>query len=463
MYKKSKNNSKKSPLRQKINQWAKNFKYLLEKTSIEIVLFAVLWAGIWWYTQYNKESRRAEKIPLAFSEIGQIERDAKREWREVGSIAKYNMMVNDMCMKIFEAHNQAQYPFVPWKNTELFAGNIYNARDLRNIYKYNLQELVDTIPSYIPATNEKLALYKNAATQLSQANKSMDQSRDDDHDDQYRTELRTRIAHDTNGNPQTQVYTEQVYDHTIHTYDYYKKHGEAGAQQLNTLFEEIPALHLEEIIKTTSQTNADGEYAAEKSRKLWPADRLDAEVLLEIANTRYNGSTIIKNTEFIQDTYPKLEKSKNQRNIAKNTAKSDRYRTGSSYDDGPQEFQVAENTYQLGRNIETSISEMLNAIQLTQDQIPVLEKKIQEFIDKWYISYTSLKPEAKQLEQEIMDITKEIYKANFKEGVNVDRFRRWMVFLLALIGLLAGGGVWAGIDYIGQRTPLYNKIFPKKK
>ena len=96
----------------------------------------------------------------------------------------------------------------------------------------------------------------------------MDQSRDDDHDDQYRTELRTRIAHDTNGNPQTQVYTEQVYDHTIHTYDYYKKHGEAGAQQLNTLFEEIPALHLEEIIKTTSQTNADGEYAAEKSRKL---------------------------------------------------------------------------------------------------------------------------------------------------------------------------------------------------
>jgi len=109
---------------------------------------------------------------------------------------------------------------------------------------------------------------------------------------------------------------------------------------------------------------------------------LDAEVLLEIANTRYNGSTIIKNTEFIQDTYPKLEKSKNQRNIAKNTAKSDRYRTGSSYDDGPQEFQVAENTYQLGRNIETSISEMLNAIQLTQDQIPVLEKKIQEFIDK---------------------------------------------------------------------------------
>lgn len=463
MNKKSKNSSRTWLVRQKLNQWVKDFKYLLEKTSIEIALFAVLGAGIAWYNQYNNESRRAEKIPLAFSEIGQIERDAARTGREIGPIAAYSMRLNDMCMKIFEAYNQAQYAFVPWKNTELFASNIYNARDLRNIYKYNLQDLVDTIPSYIPATNKKLATYKDVATHLSQANKNMNNSRDDDHDDQYRTELRTRTVPWPNNTTRIETYTVQVYDHTIHTYDYYKEHGEIWAQQLNTLFEQIPTLQLEETFKTTSQTNADGEYAAEKSRLLWPADRLDPEILLEIANTRYNGSTIIKNTEYIEQTYPQLEKSKNQRNIAKNTAQSDQYRTNSRYDSGPQEFQVAETTYQLGKNIETSINEMLNAIQFTQTQVPILHQKIQEFIEKWYISYASSKPEAKQLEEEIMTITKEIYKANFKEGINVDRFRRWMVFLLAFIGLLAGGGVWAGVDYLGQRTPLYNKILPKKK
>lgn len=451
-------------LKEKLQEKTKEFKYLLEKTSIEIALFAVLWAGIAWYNQYNNESRRADKIPLAFSEIGQIERDAAREWRKIWPIAAYSMRLNDMCMKIFEAYNHSRYTFVPSYETKKFSSELYDARDFRHIYKYNLHDLVDTLPSYIPQVQQHLSTYKTALTQLTPANHNMEKSRDEDHDDQYRTETKTRTTYDKDGNPNgTETYTEQVYDHTIHTYDYNKKQGELGAKQLNALFAEIPVLQLNEQIKTTSQTNADGEYAAERSREIWPGNRLTVEQLLEIANTWFSWSTIMSNTNNISKLYPQLHTQTKQRNMDKKTAQSDRYTTYSSSDNGPREFQTAKNTANVGKQIENSINEILASIQLTQDKIPILAEKIKAFSGADLDAYVTSERESKQLEEEILMITKEIYQANFKEGVNVDRFRRGMVFLFGLIGLIAGGVVWAGIDYIGQRTPLYQKIFWQKK
>lgn len=451
-------------LKEKIQEKAKEFRYLLEKTSIEIALFAVLWAGIAWYNQYNNESRRANKIPLAFSEIGQIERDAQREWRQIWPVAAYSMRLNDMCMKIFEAYNRSRYSFIPSYETKKFSSELYDARDYRHIYKYNLHDLVDTLPSYIPQVQNHLNTYKTAGWLLIPANTNMEKSWDEDHDDQYRTEIRTRTTYDKDGNPNgIETYTEQVYDHTIHTYDYNKKQGELWAQQLNTLFAQIPTLQLNEQIKTTSQTNADGEYAAERSREIWPGDRLTVEQLLEISNTWFSWSTIINNTNDINKRYPELHTNTKQRNLDKKTAKSDRYTTYSRFDDGPREFQTAENTAKIGREIENSINEMLAAIQLTHDKIPLLAQKIEAFTGANSETYVTSEKEAKQLEEEILTITKEIYKANFKEGVNVDRFRRGMVFLFGLMWLIVGGGIWAGIDQLGQRTKLYEKIFNKTK
>ncbi|MDR2540768.1 MAG: hypothetical protein LBD11_03090 [Candidatus Peribacteria bacterium] len=193
-------------------------------------------------------------------------------------------------------------------------------------------------------------------------------------------------------------------------------------------------------MKTASQTNADGEYAAEKSRNMKASERLDAQALLSIANTRYTGSTIMNATNHVKSQYPKLHTSSEQWNIAKKTAKSTHYKTYSHYDSGPKEFQVAETTYELGKDIEKSINEMLNAIQLTQDKVPLLNQKIQEFINKGYVHHATSEKEAKALGKEILSITKEIYKANFKQGVNVERFRWGMIFLFALIGGIIGAG-----------------------
>ncbi|MDR2540767.1 MAG: hypothetical protein LBD11_03085 [Candidatus Peribacteria bacterium] len=136
------------------------------------------------------------------------------------------MMLNDLCMKIFEAYNDAQRPFIPGKDTEIYARNIYDAYDLRYIYEYNLQDLLIKVPSYIPSTKAVLLPYYKTSNQLSGANTSMGKSWEDHHIDNYHTEVRTRTVTDADGESHIETYTEEVYDDTTHKYDYDKKEGE---------------------------------------------------------------------------------------------------------------------------------------------------------------------------------------------------------------------------------------------
>jgi hypothetical protein len=65
-----------------------------------------------------------------------------------------------------------------------------------------------------------------------------------------------------------------------------------------------------------------------------------------------------------------------------------------------------------------------------------------------------------------MDITKEIYLLNFKNWVDIERFRWGMVFLMALLwGAIGAWLLWI-LDYADSKHKLYNKIYrltPKNK
>lgn len=56
-------------LKQKMIEGWEQAKYTLQNTAIEVALLAVLGAGIGVYHQTRAELKRAERIPLAFSEI----------------------------------------------------------------------------------------------------------------------------------------------------------------------------------------------------------------------------------------------------------------------------------------------------------------------------------------------------------------------------------------------------------
>lgn len=445
-------------LKQKISDGWETAKYTLQNTAIEIALLAILGTVIGTYNQVRSELRRSEKIPLAFSEIGAIERAALRDNTEVGPVTLYELKVNDMCMKIFEAYNEAQYPFIPGKNYEIFAWNIYNCMDLKNIYRYNLNDLLTQVPKYIPEINKKLETYKLISNNLNIANFNMDKAWEDSHYDNYHTEV--YFTTDSKGN--STMHTRQVYDNTTHTYDYNKQYGDAGAKDLTKLFTIIPTVKLNEAIIKTKQTNADGEYAAEKSRGIQWKNRLTQEQLLTVANTWYTGSTILKNIRTAETLYPQLHASSLQWNTTKNTAHDDNYTTYSHSDAGPKEFQVAEHTLDLGVEINNNLKEMQKVINTTQVKVPLLEGKIKKFIEVWYVKYSSSEKEAKQLGDEILELTKEIYKLNFKEWVDVDRFRRGMIFLFALIGGIIGAGAGRGLDYLDNKISLYNRIKFKK-
>jgi len=450
-------------VKQKIIAGGVAMKDILKNTAIEVALLATLGIVVGAYHQTWVESKRA-KIPLAFSELGAVERNAKKNNIEVWPITEYELKVNDMCMKIFEAYNEAQNPFMSKTDYEEFASNIYNIMEQRNIYRYNLKDLLEQVPTYIPQMNKKLEKYRTISEGLDVANSNLANAWDESHTDNYHTEIRTRTVTDSKGNPHTETYTVQVYDNTTHTYEYDKKYGEWSAKNLNDLFVKVPTIKLEEKILKTTETNADGEYAAEKSRWIVnPKDRLTQQQLLDVANTWYTGSTILENIGTVESVYPKLYTSKWEWNIAKNTAHDDTYTTTSHYDSGPAEFQVAEKTLDLGSEINSNLKEMQEVIKTTGIKVPELEKKINEFIEVWYVKYASSQKEAKKLWKEILEMTKEIYKLNFKKGIDVDRFRWAMIFLFAFLGGLIWGVAGRGLDTLDNKFDVYDRISFKKR
>ena len=74
------------------------------------------------------------------------------------------------------------------------------------------------------------------------------------------------------------------------------------------------------------------------------------------------GSNAHMNRKVFAAPWRKLKNDAYQWRSARVTAKSDRYNTGSRYDDGPGEFQVAERALRNGRGVERSVNEVVDGI-----------------------------------------------------------------------------------------------------
>ena len=102
------------------------------------------------------------------------------------------MKTNDLCMKIFEAYNQSLEAETFENASELFAEKLYDAIDYRNIYKYNLKDLLNQVPSYHPAILKELQPYLISRRNITTSNTLFEKTWDEKHIDNYHTELRTR-------------------------------------------------------------------------------------------------------------------------------------------------------------------------------------------------------------------------------------------------------------------------------
>lgn len=426
--------------------WAKT-KQVLRDTPAEVAILGTFGLMVGLGLGWNHEAAREASIPVGFSEIHQMERDAEYEGRQIGPMARYLAGTNDMTMNVFNAWNKANERATVGSPVPNFASELdYNAGQKLRIHHYELPHYFKSIPDEADAARRLLEPYEQVRLQAADANAQLSRTWDESHHDVMRTEWHTRTVDDGNGRSHTETYSTQVYDHTIHRYSYDRAHGEASSTSLDALTRKGRAASFTEDMPIAKQTNADGEYAAEKSRGLRQA--LSPQEAMTYASVWKYGSTLMTNLPVIHARLSELARDADRWRGEKNSAHDERYTTTSHWDSGPREYQTVERALSHGRDLERSVSEVLEGVDYTRAMTPVLEAKIQEFIA---VQLDRKPGNAKKLCKEILSITKEIYAKNFKKGFDVKRFRAGIVALAALLGAFAGGLLGAGWDWLGKR------------
>lgn len=431
------------------------FKNVLRTTPLEVFLGAALGASVAVYGSYLHESQRAKCIPLGFSEISQIENDARYSGEEVGPITRYLASTNDATMKIFEAWNKShEYLFNLDSLDKRFAKELELKIDRSFEYHhYSLKDLLNAIPKNANDSLNKMSTQLEANNKMSEVNQLFEKAWDDSHRDSYRTEIYSETVSDSEGRTHTEMRTREVYDHTTHTYDYYPKYGENASISLDKVLIGFPDITVKEKIRTTSKTNADGEYAADKSRKNEKRkQRLNQDELTQIANTWNHGSTYQDRLHIIYNAWNELHKDAPSWKSAKNSANSDSYITYSHYDDGPREFQIAEKIKENGIYFSRAIQDIYNSISTTREKSTTLNRKIDDLIS---INLNSKSSSSNRLTQEILETAKNIYKLNYDHGFKVEQFRYEMLGLFGVIGAAIGAGIGFGLDFMGNKKRWY--------
>jgi len=438
----------------------KNPKQLLKETAIEVIIGTFFGAAAFGLISNNIESRRDKKIPLGFSEITQIERDAKYAGKEVGPLTRYLTSVNDASMKVFECWNLANNSYSTCFNdrTEYFAKELERKMDpAMKIHHYELYNFLRDLPEQAKSAKKGLSDFIKVKGGIMPVNSDFDSAWDDSHIDSYRTEVYTDTETDSEGHVHTVTRTREVYDHTTHIYTYNKESGERASQRLDLLLAGQKSLELNDSLSTASQTNADGEYAAETSRKL-PKNKikLDATTLMDIASKWKTGSTLFSNLPTIKGRWNNLSGDANEWRNTKGKAHSTSYITFSNSDSGPAEFQIAEKALDDGRVLYSSIDEIVKGIDYSQSHSQTLDNKIREFIAVCLDNKES-KTSKSKLSSDIRYLTREIYNQNFKNGFDVQGYRWYLVLLLTLLGAGIGAAAGAGLDYLGNEHNWYSK------
>ncbi len=395
---------------------------------------------------YHMESARETHIPLAFSEISQIERDAAAKDETLSPATRYLATTNETAMKVFEAWNLSHEHLRLGSEASKFAKEL-ELKLNHDPHSHTLPSLFEELPTNIQTLRASLRPLQLVHEGLRPVNAAMRAAWDDSHHDNYHTEWRTRTVSSTDSKGKTtystETYSEQVYDDTTHTYTYNKGQGEAGSAKLDALRALQPSLTGLPQLRTASATHAEGDYAQDKSRGLKGTKVLTAAQHQEIANLWASGSTYTQNINTLINGWNKvLLQDGNAWRTSKATAHDARYKTTSHSDSGPQEFQVGRRTQGDGEAFVQRADEIMKGISYTQDKAAVLQAKIRELVKRELDNQGTAN--SAKLTDEIMSTTREMYTSNFKRGVDVKAFRAWVVLLWVLAGVGIAGAVPAG-------------------
>lgn len=376
-----------------------------------------------------KENQYSQIIPLVFSEISQIKRE---QGTNLGAITEYYAMINDACMKVFEAHNLAQDSLDYEKK---FASELeIHIEPTFKTHRHNLPILLTNISPVAEKALNKLQEL-NVITELTgDISSDLENAWIDEHEDVYHTEIYTYTTTDEKGNTTTHTGTRQVYDYTIHTYYFKKEYSERAKAKLVDMLSKYVALTMPEKIYTSKITHAEGEYATEKSFKHYNKKFTVQDAVKKIT-TWADGTTYNINMPKILTTYPAIGQYINTYISSLSTSRYHRYKTYSSSDDGPKEFQINEHMGNINQNISTWGKQIIYPIKkMHTEAIPFYETI------NGYVDYSLNNNNKKINSGMVINKTKQIYSEHFN-GNSINTFNFLMVFIKIIVTLAIGAGI----------------------
>jgi hypothetical protein len=379
----------------------------------------------------KEENERSSLIPMSFSEISQIEKDNKTNMNEY-PLTEYYAKLNDACMNIFEAYNLSKEIDID----KSLAHEFENITEIEfKVYHYNLTILVTNILDLIDKKvyikcKSLFDLYNNSLN----INKNLNNAWTDNHHDVTHIETRTSTYTDSDGNTQIETYYEEVYDYTIHTYTFFNNYAIQAQNILNQINNNF---YYPEELKIASHTHADGEYAVTSSWKNFNKD-VNSTNLADIINSWNLRTTYMINKTEILNKYNYILQNKENYINSISASHSIEYKTYSHSDSGPTEFQINENMKNKTYTLCIYISEILNAINFTKNNLLKVYKDIKEYEE---IVLDSKKGNKNKLQNDILVLSKEIYIKNFKVNYIQGYFNYTKILGLVLLGLMIYGGI----------------------
>lgn len=451
-------------LKEMYSKGVKFVKELLRDTPIEVLIVSLGLGTAAALVSHKIESNRDKLIPVAFSEISQIEDQAEAAGKEVDTFTLYHAGLNDLVMKVLESWNDA------WKYSSNRSsaykkfGELLDARMCgRTSFRHKLSDLLEDVPRHTESALEELSGFAKASNRIKGVNVNFKRAWNERHIDNYHTEIRTRlVTHtDSKGNSYTttETYTVQVYDDTTHTYNYNKNEGESASSRLDGILEDFDKLALAINMKMATIVQEENLEAIKLSRKIEQDEELTDAELMKLACTWRFGSNMFQNKGAFANPWGQLRKDADNWRNAKGSARDHKYKTTRHLDSGPEEYRVVKQALDHGEYFVKSIDEVLNAMNYVKQQVPQLEEKIRTFIGVMLYpeDVPGVEPRPKQMAYEIRDLAKEIYQRNFKEGFDVERYRTGMVVLYGVLGLIAGALLGLGVDRAGEKFNLWRE------
>ena len=425
----------------KAAHWKRQWQSHLQDPGLRLLIGAVSLSVVFGGASYYLNDQKAKRTPVAFSEFGKTARSFEQKGEPVPPLTHFYSVTNDIVMQVFEAGNIA--------NERSFFADAFPS-ELE--FKMNKGVRVHTqiskraveLPPVADAALTSLDKFVQTIRELPPVIAAFDASWNDRHTDVTHTEYDTRQVCDSQNNCHTETTSREVYDYTIHKYTYHPDEGRKADALLSGFLARHADLNIEERLVQATSTEADNEYAIEKSMpEIFKGKIAAGDDALAFANSWATGSNLVKYQPVIASGHMGLKDSQPHWNAALNTASSKTYRTYSHSDSGPKEFQIARTAFNQAVTVYDSARRVVDGVEIARDGVPQLDAKIREYIG---VALDGKPGDAGALKKEVIEQARNIYEKNFENGLDVRPFKWGEVAFFAVLGLIAGGAGVAVYD-----------------